>query len=65
MIILPPGCGAASPQEFVYTCCACGHQWHGRRPTFEDGRMMVVSAVYCSGPCALAGLAGAGPPMQA
>ena len=45
--------GKAREQAFTYRCSRVGCEvtWRGPAATFMDGRIAIVSAVYCSTKC--------------
>jgi len=35
----------------TYICGHCRKPWDGPAPTFQDGRVMIIGAIYCSYTC--------------
>ena len=52
IIATNPPAGVAGRQKFRYTCAHCGKEWDGSPPTFEEGRVCIVTLASCSEGCA-------------
>ena len=52
IIATRPDVEIAGKMRFRYTCTRCGRKWDGTPPTFEEGRVCVVTLVFCSEGCA-------------
>jgi hypothetical protein len=52
IIATNPPVEAAGLLKFRYTCSHCGKEWDGPPPTFEEGRVCIVTLTFCSEGCA-------------
>ena len=47
-----PPVEAAGQLRFRYTCSHCRGKWDGPPPAFEEGRVCIVTLIFCSEGCA-------------
>ena len=47
-----PPVEVAGRLRFRYSCSQCGKKWDGPPPTFEEGKVCIVTLTFCSERCA-------------
>lgn len=52
IIATSPPIEIAGTMKFRYTCTHCRRKWDGTPPSFEEGRVCVITQVFCSEGCA-------------